>query len=37
MARSAKTMTIEFPLKMGGKRTALFEVGGLDKGRLAKW
>ncbi|GAB3347050.1 hypothetical protein [Lysobacter tyrosinilyticus] len=37
MAGSAKTMTIEFPVKMGGKRTAMFEVGGLDKGRLPKW
>jgi hypothetical protein len=34
MAGGAKVMTIEFPLKMGGKRTAVFEVGGLDKGRL---
>ena len=33
----AKTMSIEFPIKMGGTRTAVFEVGGLDKGRLAKW
>jgi len=37
MADSAKTMTIEFPVKMGGKRSALFEVGGLDKGQLPKW
>ena len=37
MAGSAKTMTIEFPVKMGGKRSAVFEVGGLDKGRLPKW
>jgi hypothetical protein len=37
MAGSAKTMTIEFPVKMGGKRSALFEVGGLDKGQLPKW
>ncbi|KQY54950.1 hypothetical protein [Lysobacter sp. Root494] len=37
MAGSAKTMTIEFPVKMGGKRSALFEVGGLDKGKLPKW
>ena len=37
MAASAKTMTIEFPVRMGGKRAALFEVGGLDKGRLPKW
>ena len=37
MAGSARTMTIEFPVKMGGTRTAMFEVGGLDKGRLPKW
>jgi hypothetical protein len=37
MAGSAKTMTIEFPVKMGGKRSAVFEVGGLDKGKLPKW
>jgi hypothetical protein len=37
MAASAKTMTIEFPVKMGGKRSAVFEVGGLDKGKLPKW
>jgi hypothetical protein len=37
MAASAKTMTIEFPVKMGGKRSAVFEVGGLDKSRLSKW
>lgn len=37
MAGGAKTMTVEIPLKMGGKRTALFEVGGLDKGQLPKW
>ncbi len=37
MAGSAKTMKIEFPVKMGGKRAALFETGGLDKGRLPKW
>jgi len=37
MAASAKTMTIEFPVKMGGKRSAVFEVGGLDKDKLPKW
>jgi len=37
MAGDATTMTIEFPVKMGGKRTALFEVGGLDQGQLPKW
>jgi len=37
MAGSAKTMTIEFPVKMGGKRSAMFEVGGLDTSKLPKW
>jgi hypothetical protein len=37
MTRGVKTMAIEFPVKAGGKRTAVFEVGGLDHGRLAKW
>jgi hypothetical protein len=37
MAGSAKRMTIEFPVKMGGKRSAVFEVGGLDSGKLPKW
>ncbi len=37
MTRGVKTMTIEFPVKAGGKRTAVFEVGGLDHGRLPKW
>ncbi|GAB3389655.1 hypothetical protein [Lysobacter fragariae] len=37
MARSAKTMTIEFPVKAGGKRTAVFEVGGLNASKLPKW
>ena len=37
MAGSAKTMTIEFPVKMGGKRSAVFEVGGLDASKLPKW
>lgn len=37
MAGGAKMMTIEFPVAMGGKRSALFEVGGLDEGKLPKW
>lgn len=35
--RGAKTIAIEFPVKAGGKRTAVFEVGGLDPGKLPKW
>ena len=37
MTRGAKTMTIEFPAKAGGKRTAVFEVGGVDQSKLPKW
>ena len=33
----ARTITVEFPSKGAGKVTAVFEVGGLDPGRLAKW
>ena len=38
MAQQAKTgLAIEFPVKAGGMRTAVFETGGADKGRLPKW
>jgi len=33
----AKTVAIEFPVKAGGTRTAVFEVAGLDRGKLPKW
>ena len=36
-ARNAKVMTIEFPVKAGGKRTAIFETGGLDGSKMPKW
>ncbi|QSX78758.1 hypothetical protein [Agrilutibacter solisilvae] len=36
-ARNAKTMAIEFPVRAGGKRTAVFEVGGLDPAKMPKW
>ncbi|HEY5805700.1 MAG TPA: hypothetical protein VIT90_18645 [Lysobacter sp.] len=35
--KAAKTIAIEFPVKAGGTRTAVFEVGGLDPSRLPKW
>lgn len=35
--RDAKTASIEFPVKAGGTRTAVFEVGGLDRGKLPAW
>lgn len=36
-ARDAQVLAIEFPVKAGGRRTAVFEVGGLDAGKLPKW
>lgn len=33
----AKTLSVEFPVKAGGKRTAMFEVGGLDRSKLPGW
>ena len=33
----AKTLSIEFPVKAGGTRTADFEVGGLDRARMPGW
>ncbi|HST45329.1 MAG TPA: hypothetical protein VLK29_08915 [Luteimonas sp.] len=33
----AGTLAIEFPVKAGGTRTAVFEVGGLDRSRLPAW
>lgn len=35
--KSAKVIAIEFRVKAGGTRTAVFEVGGLDPARLPKW
>ncbi|MUV13440.1 hypothetical protein [Noviluteimonas gilva] len=38
MAQQAKTgLSIDFPVKAGGLRTAVFETGGADKSRLPKW
>ena len=37
LANTAKTLEIEFPVKGLGKRKALFEVGGVQKGRLPGW
>lgn len=35
--REARTVSVEFPVKAGGTRTAVFEVGGLDRGKLPAW
>ena len=37
LAKSGKSMTIEFPTKQMGRRSAIFEVGGLDPSKLPKW
>ena len=36
-ANGAKTIAVEFPVKAGGTRTAVFEVGGLDPLRMPGW
>jgi hypothetical protein len=35
--KGAKRIEIEFPVKAGGTRTAVFEVAGLDASKLPKW
>ena len=37
LARKAKVISIEFPVKAGGTRTAVFETGGVDANRMPKW
>ena len=37
LAKKSRQVSIEFPTKAVGKRTAEFEVGGLDALRLPKW
>ena len=37
MTKGAKVMRIEFPTKAVGKKTAVFEVGGLDRDKLPGW
>ena len=37
LAKNARTLEIEFPVKGLGKRKAVFEVGGLDPGRMPGW
>lgn len=37
LADAATVLRIEFPVKAGGTRTAVFEVGGLDRSQLPKW
>jgi hypothetical protein len=37
LAKAGKQLSIEFPTKVVGKRSAEFEVGGLDPATLPKW
>jgi hypothetical protein len=37
MMRDAKTLAIEFPTRAAGSKTAVFEIGGLDRSRLPGW
>lgn len=37
MTRDARRLGITFPVKAGGTRTAVFEVAGLDRGKLPAW
>jgi hypothetical protein len=37
LAGKTKTLSIEFPVKGGGRRTATFETGGLDSAQMPGW
>lgn len=37
LAKGAKVLAIEFPVKAGGTRSAVFEVGGLEPSKLPAW
>ena len=37
LTRGAKRITVEFPVKAGGTRTAAFDVGGLDRSKMPGW
>ncbi|MEN1972291.1 hypothetical protein WCE34_08110 [Luteimonas sp. MJ204] len=37
MIDAAGRLSVEYPVKAGGTRTAVFEVGGLDRGKLPAW
>ncbi len=37
LARKGKSISIEFPVKAGGTRTAVFETGGVDASRMPNW
>ena len=37
LAKASKQLSVEFPTKAVGRKTAEFEVGGLDPAKLPKW
>lgn len=37
LTRKARRLQIEFPVKAGGTRTAVFDVGGLDGAKMPGW
>jgi hypothetical protein len=37
LTRDARRLAIEFPVKAGGTRSVVFEVGGLDRAKLPGW
>lgn len=37
LTAGAKRLSVEFPVKAGGTRTATFEVGGLDRTKMPGW
>jgi hypothetical protein len=37
LVRDARQVSIEFPVKPSGTRTAVFDVGGLDRAKLPAW
>ena len=37
LTKGARSLTIEFPVKLGGTRTATFEVSELDRSKMPHW
>jgi hypothetical protein len=37
LAGKTQVLSIEFPVKDGGTRTAVFETGGLDSAQMTGW
>ena len=37
LTQGAKRIQIEFPVKAGGTRTAMFDVAGLDRSKMPGW